>query len=63
MQLGVPDLGVGEYFADEVYGPLDLKLVSWLLPFDDQHGAYHMVAGRDVEEKGFSPFGSDKDRG
>ena len=63
MHLGVPGLGVGEYFADEVHGPLDLKLVSRLLPFDDQRGAYHMVAGHDVEEKGFSPFGSDEDRG
>ena len=59
----MPDLGVGEYFADEVYGPLDLKLVTRLLPFDDQRSAYHMVAGGDVEEKGFSPFGSDEDRG
>ena len=59
----VPDLGVSEYFVDEVYGPLDLKLVSWLLPLDDQRGAYHMVAGRDVEEKGFSLFGSDEKRG
>ena len=63
MHLGVSDLGVGEYFTDEVYGPLDLKLVSQLLPFDDQRGAYHMVAGRDVEEKGFTSFGSDEDRG
>ena len=61
MHLGVPDLGVGEYFTDEVYGPLDLKLVSRLLPFDDQRGTYHMVAGHDVEEEGFSPFGSNKD--
>ena len=63
LYLGVPDLGVGEYFPDEVYGPLDLKLVSRLLPFDDQRGAYHMIVGRDVEEKGFSPFRSDEDRG
>ena len=60
--MGLPDLGVGEYFPDEVYGLLDLKLVSQLLPFDDQRGAYHMVAGHDVE-KGFSSFRSDEDRG
>ena len=36
-------------------------MVSRLLPFGDQHGAYHMVVGRDVEEKGFSPFESDED--
>ena len=63
LHLGVLDLGVGEYFTDEVYGPLDLKLVSWLLPFDDHSGAYHMVAGHNVEEEGFSPFGSDRDWG
>ena len=28
LHLGVPDLGVGEYFPDEVYGSLDLKVVS-----------------------------------
>ena len=61
MHQTVPNLGVGEYLPDEVYGPLDLKVVSRLLPFDDQGDAYHMVAGRDVEEEGFSPFGSDKD--
>ena len=48
---------------DEVYRPLDLKVVSWLLPFDDKGGAYHMVAGHDVEEEGFSPFRSDEDWG
>ena len=51
---GVPNLGVSEYFPDEVYGPLDLKVVSWLLPFDDQGGAHNMFACRDVEEEGFS---------
>ena len=61
MHLGVPDLGVGEYFTDEVYGPLDLKVVSRLLPFDDQGSAHHMVACRDIEEEGFSTFGSDED--
>ena len=63
LHLGVPNLSVGEYLPDEVYGSLDLKVVSWLLPFDDQGGAYHMVAGRNIEEEGFSPFGSDKDWG
>ena len=61
--MGVPDLRVGEYFPNEVYGLLGLKLVSQLLPFDDQRGDYHMVAGGDVEEKGFSWFGSDEDWG
>ena len=61
--MGVPDLGVGENFPNEVYGPLDLKMVSRFLPFDDQGGAYHMVAVHDIEEEGFSPFGSDEDWG
>ena len=63
MHLGVPDLGVGEYLPNEVHGLLDLKVVSRLLPFNDQGGAYHMVAGRDVEEEGFSSFRSDEDWG
>ena len=61
--MGVPDLRISEHLPDEVYGPLDLKVVSWFLPLDDQGSAYHMVAGRDIEEEGFSPFRSDKDRG
>ena len=61
MHLGVLDLRVGEYLPDEVYGSLDLKVVSQVLPFDDQGGAHHMVARYDVEEEGFSPFRSDKD--
>ena len=60
LHLGVPNLRVGEYLPDEVY--LGLNVVSRLLPFDDQGGAHHMVACRDVEE-GFSLFGSDKDWG
>ena len=50
LHLGVPDLGVGEYLPDEVYGPLDLKVVSQVLPFNDQGDAYHVVAGHDVED-------------
>ena len=63
MHLGVPNLRVSEYLSDEVYGSLDLKVVSWLLPFDDLGGAHHMVACCDIEEEGFSPFGSDEDWG
>ena len=60
--MGVLDLGVSEYLLDEVYGLLDLKVVSRLLPFDDKGGSHHMVACCDVEE-GFSPFRSDEDWG
>ena len=56
-------LGVGKHLTDEVYGSLDLKVVSRLLPFDDLGSAHHVVACRDVEEEGFSSFGSDKDWG
>ena len=63
MHLRVPDLGVDEYLPNEVYGSLDLKVVSWLLPLDDQGGAHDVVACRDVEEEGFSLFGSDEDWG
>ena len=63
MHLGVLDLGVGEYLPDEVHGSLDLKVVSHLFPFDDQGGAHHMVSCCDIEEEGFSPFGSYEDWG
>ena len=36
-------------------------MVSRLLSFDDQGGAHNMVACHDIEEEGFSPFGSDED--
>ena len=61
--MGVPDLGVGEYLPDEVYRSLDLKVVSRLLPLDDQGGSHHMVAYHDIEEEGFSSFRSDEDWG
>ena len=63
LHLGVPDLGVGEYLPDEVYGSLDLKVVSRLLTFDDLGGAHHVVACRDIEEEAFSPFRSDEEWG
>ena len=63
MHLGILDLGVSEYLSDEVYGSLDLKVVSWLLPFNDQGGAHYMVARYDIEGEGLSLFGSDKDWG
>ena len=61
--MGVPDLGVGKYLPDEVYGSLYLELLSQLLPFDDQGSTHHMVACRDVKEERFSPFGSNEDWG
>ena len=61
MHLWVPNLGVGKYLFDEVYGALYLKLVSRLLPFDDQGSAHHMVARCDIKEEGFSLFKSDED--
>ena len=61
--MGVPDLGVGEYFPNEVYGLLNLEVVSRFLSFDDQGGAHHMAAGCNVEEEGFSSFRCDEDWG
>ena len=63
MHLGVPNLGIGGYLTEEVYRSLDLQVVSRLLPFDDQGGTHNMVACHDVQEEGFSPFGSDEDWG
>ena len=63
LHLGVSSLGVGEHLPDDVYWSLDLQGMSRLLPLDDEGGAHNMVACRDVEEEGFSPFGSDGDWG
>ena len=43
--LRVPRLGVGQHFANEVNGSLDLKGMFMFFPFDHQGGADHMVSG------------------
>ena len=43
--LRVPRLGVGQHFADEVNGSLDLKGMSLFFPFDHQGSTDHMVSG------------------
>ena len=53
--------GIGEYLTDKVHWSLDLQGVSRLLPLDDEGDAYNMVACHDIEEEGFSLFGSDED--
>ena len=63
LHLGVSSLSVGEYLTDEVHRSLNLHGVSQLLPFDDEGGAHNVVVCRDVEEEGFSPFGSNEDWG
>ena len=55
------NFGIGEYLTDEVHWLLDLQGLSWLLPLDDEGGAHNVVAGHDVQEEGFSPFGNDED--
>ena len=61
--LGVVNFGIGEYLTDEVHRSLDLQGVSRLLPLDDEGGAHNVVACCDIEEEGFSLFGSDEDWG
>jgi len=63
LHLGVSNLGIGEYLTDEVHRSLNLQEVSRLLPFDDEGGTHSMVVCHDVEEEGFSPFGSNEDWG
>ena len=50
LHLGVAQLGLAEYFTDEVDGLLYLVDVARLVSFDDQGGANHMGGCRDVEE-------------
>ena len=63
LNLGVANFGISEYLTDEVHRSLDLQAMSRLLPLDDNGGTHNMVACRDVEEEGFSSFGSDEDWG
>ena len=42
---------------------LNLQGASQLLPFNDEGGAHNVVICHDVEEEGFSPFGSDENWG
>ena len=50
MHLGVAQLGLAEYFTDEVDGSWYLVDVAWLVSFDDQSGVNHMGGCCDVEE-------------
>ena len=50
LHLRVAQLGLAEYFTDEVDGSLYLVDVAWLVPFDDQGGVDHMSGCHDVEE-------------
>ena len=61
LHLGVSSLGIGKYLTDEIHRSLNLQGASRLL-FDDEGGAHNVVVCRDVEEKGFSLFGSDEDQ-
>ena len=63
LNLGIANFGIGEYLTDEVHRSLHFQWASWLLPFNDEGSTHNMVVCRDVEEEGFSLFGSDKDWG
>ena len=57
----IAQLGLAEYFINEVDESLYLVDVAWLISFDDQGGADHMGGGRDVEEEGLPIFWSCED--
>ena len=50
LYLRVAQLGLAEYFTDEVNGSLYLVDMAWFVSFDDQGGADHVRGCRDVEE-------------
>ena len=54
--MGVAQLGLAEYFTDEVDGSLYLVDMAWLVSFDDRGGADHMGGCHDVEELGLPIF-------
>ena len=48
--MGIAQLGLAEYFTDEVDGSLYLVDIAWFISFDDQGGADDVRGCRDVEE-------------
>ena len=50
LHLGVAQLGLAEYFTDEVDGSLYLVDMARLVSFDDQGSADHVLGFCDIEE-------------
>ena len=49
LDLGVVSLGIGQDFANEVYGMLHLEGVSLFFPFYHQGGPNHLRGGHNVK--------------
>ena len=56
LYLRVAQLGLAEYFTDEVDGSLYLVHVTWLILFDNQGHTDHVGSRRDLEEQSLSVF-------
>ena len=61
--MGVAGLGIGQDFANEVYGMWHFEGVSLFFSFYHQGGTNHLHGGRDVEQKRFFVGRRDQDRG
>ena len=56
LYLRVAQLGLAEYFTNEVDGSLYLVHVTWLILFDNQGHTDHVGSHRDLEEQSLSVF-------
>ena len=48
LHLRIAQLGLAEYFTDEVDGSLYLVDIAWLIAFDDQGSADHVHSCSDI---------------
>ena len=56
LYLRVAQLGLAEYFTDEVDRSLYLVDVTQLVSFDEQDDTHHIGGGGDVQEEDFPVF-------
>jgi hypothetical protein len=61
LNLGVADLGLGQYLADEVDWPLDGQCVPFFSSLNHDRGANHLSGHGDVDQEGFSSSGRHQD--
>jgi hypothetical protein len=59
--LRVPEFGLIEYLADEVNRALDFVNVAGFLTLDHDDCRYHVISGRNIEEKDIVFLRSSKD--
>jgi hypothetical protein len=61
LNLWVVDLGLGQYFTDEVDWPLDVQCMPLFLSLNHNRDANHLSGRGDVDQEGFSGSGGHQD--